>query len=165
MGILAFTALSVGISAVSAVMQYNAASDSAHAAESQANAQKESIAAQGRMAEVEAQRARLAQVREARIKRAQIISTSTSTGLGEGTSGVSGATSSISTQESSNIGIIGQTQSYAQEASAANQRAADFASQGASATAKAQQWQTINTIFGANRQDMTTIFNPAGIKK
>lgn len=146
----------LAVSVISTAMQHEAAGDAADAAGNQAQAQKESQAAQGRMAEVEAQRARIAQVREARIRRSQVLA---STGaIGQGSSGVQGAIGSIGTQTSSNIGVINQTQSFAQQATAANQRAADAGGEIAQAQAKGQQWQTINSIFGATRQDFATIF-------
>lgn len=158
-------AIAIGVSAVSAYSQYEAGKEQAAAAGQQAQAQKESIAAQGRIAQVETQRQRISQVREARIRRAQVIASAGATGLGPGTSAISGATSSITTQESANIGTLNQTQTFAGEASAANQRAADAGARIAEAGAKAQQWQTINTIFGAKKSDFTTIFGGNTIPK
>ena len=154
---------SVVIGAISLEQQYEAGNKAAGSAKQAAAAQKESQAAQGRMAEVEAQRARIAQVREARIRRAQIIGSTTN--LGPGTSGVSGATGSVTSQESSNIGLINQTQTFAQQATAANQRAADASSAMVEAQQKGAQWQTINTIFGASRTDLTTVFGGNKIPK
>lgn len=149
------TAIAIGVTVFSAVQQYEAAGEASDAAGRQAQAQKESQAAQGRMAEVEAQRARIAQVREARIRRAQVLA---STGaIGQGSSGVQGAIGSIGTQAASNIGTINQTQSFAQQATAANQRAADAGAQIGEAQAKGQQWQAIGTIFGAGREDWTKV--------
>lgn len=138
---LLYSALAV--SAGSAVMSYESQQDAADAAEQQATAQKESLRAQQKMADVEAQRQRIQQVRESRIRRAQILASSGNTGLGVGTSGVSGSVSSVGSQAASNIGMINQTQTFAAEASAANQRAADAASRGARAQATAAQWQSI----------------------
>lgn len=133
----------LAVAAGSAVMSYEAQQDAADAAEQQATAQKESLSAQQKMADVEAQRQRIQQVRESRIRRAQILASSGNTGLGVGTSGVSGSISSVGSQAASNIGMINQTQTFAAEASAANQRAADAASRGAQAQATAAQWQSI----------------------
>ena len=143
-------AVAVGVSAVSAYMQYESAQDAA-------DAQKEAAAAQGRSAAVEAQQARIKQVREARIRRAQVISSGTNSGMGMGSSGIGGAVGSISSQMGSNIGTINQQQTFAQETSAALQKAAD-------ANVTAQGWQMIGnfsqsafnqaggftTIFGGN---------------
>lgn len=152
------SAIGVGISAVSAISQYQAGKKQAAAAEQGAQAQREGIAAQGRMANVDAQRQRLQQLREARIRRGAVLASAGSAGLGPGTSAISGATSSITTQAASNIGTINQTQTFASEASAASQRAADAASAGAQAQATGQQWQAIGTIFGASKADFTTVF-------
>ena len=155
---------SLAVTAVSAVGQYQASQAQASAAAAGAQAQKEGIAAQQRMAQVDAQRQRLQQVREARIRRGAILSSAGSQGMGPGTSGVVGSVGSVSSQMAQNIGTIGQTQTFAAEASAANQRGADAASAGAQAQATAAQWQTIggisnsifqsqggwNTIFGGN---------------
>jgi hypothetical protein len=143
------TAIFVGVSAFSAVQQHSAGKKAAASAGEQAAAQRESIAAQGRSASVEAQRQRVAQVREARIRRAQILSSAGNTGLGVGSSAVVGATSSVSSQAGANIGSIGQHQTFASEASAASQRAADAGARVAQAGAKAQQWQAIGSIAGS----------------
>jgi hypothetical protein len=122
-------------------------------------AQKEAIRQQQRMQEVEAQRARIAQQREARIRRAQVISSSTT--MGAGTSGTSGAVSSIGSQMASNIGGIGVTQGFAAAASEANQQAADASSRIAESQARAQGYKLAfdvgSTIFGG-AGGFTTIF-------
>jgi hypothetical protein len=159
------TAITIGISAVSAVSQYESGRKQAAAAQQGAQAQREGIAAQGRMANVDAQRQRLQQIREARIRRGAVLAGAGSTGLGPGTSAVSGATSSITSQAASNIGTVNQTQTFANQASAASQRAADAASAGTQAQATGQQWQTINTIFGASKADFTTVFGGNTIPK
>lgn len=118
----------------------------------QAAAQRESSAAQGRMAEIDAQRQRVQQVREARIRRAQILASQGETGAG--TSATVGGLSSVTTQVASNIGNINQTQGLAAAASAANQRAADAAS-------SAANWEAFGNLVQAAsplQQNLTTIF-------
>ena len=145
------TAIVAGIGAAG---QVYSASQQARATRNAANAQREATAAQGRAANVDAQRARIAQVREARIRRAQVISAGTNSGLGLGTSGIGGAVGSISSQEGSNIGYINQQQTFADQASTALQSAADYQVQ-------AQRWQMIgnfsHSIF-SNAGGFTTIF-------
>ena len=109
------------------------------------------------------QRARIAQVREARIRRAQVLSAAGNEGIGASSSGVVGATSSITSQEAGNIGFINQTQDFSQQITAANNTAVD-------AQVSAAKWQAIGnitgSIFGA-KGSFTTIFGgntnkPAG---
>lgn len=133
----------------------------AKATKQSAAAQREATAAQGRASSVEAQRARIQQVREARIRRAQVLSSGTNAGLGTGTSGIGGAVGSISTQMAENIGTIGQQENFAQETSAALQVAADK-------QVTAQKWQMIGgfsqSIFNASG-GFTTIFGGNTPKK
>lgn len=164
MGIETLAALSIGISVVSAIGQYESGQHAASAAGQQAQAQKDSIAAQKRLADVEAQRARITDRRAAIIARGRVIASSYNSGMGAGTSGMVGATSSISSQEGANVGAIGQAQTFAAQAGAANQRVADAGAAMGQAGAQAQQWQTINTIFGSNKTDFTTIFGGNKIK-
>lgn len=135
-------------------LEVKAATEQAKATKQAAAAQREATAAQGRSASVEAQKARIQQVREARIRRAQVLSAGTSAGLGTGTSGIGGAVGSISTQMAENIGTINQQQTFAQETSAALQVAADK-------QVTAQKWQMIG-------QFSKSIFDTsvsAGVKK
>lgn len=140
-GIIAVAAVSIGASIYSGKQQ-------AKATKQAAAAQREATAAQGRSASVEAQRARIQQVREARIRRAQVLSAGTNAGLGMGTSGIGGAVGSIASQMGENIGSINQQQTFADQTSAALQQAADY-------QVKAQKWQTIGNFS-------QSIFNQAG---
>ena len=149
-GIIAVTAISAGAAIYSGNQQ-------AKATKKAAQAQQEATAAQGRSASVEAQRARIAQVREARIRRGQVISAGANAGMGAASSGIGGAVGSIASQMGENIGNIGQQQTFAEETSAALQTSADQ-------QVKAQRWQQIGafsqsifkqaggftTIFGGN---------------
>lgn len=105
-------------------------------------AQAQSQQAQKRMSEIDAQKQRIAQVREARIRRAQILASKG--GTGPGTSAIVGGMSAITSQERSNIGTINQTQDLASQASAYNQQAADAASRAGVAGAVAN---VTNTLF------------------
>jgi hypothetical protein len=124
-------------------------------AQQSASAQKKSIAAQQRIADVNAQKERIQAAREARIRRAQILASSGNQGIGAESSGVSGSTSSIGSQLGANIGTINTIQNYAQQASKANQQAADAQAMGA-------MWQGIGNISGS-MTDWTKIFNRNGI--
>jgi hypothetical protein len=156
-------AITAVVAAVGAASTVYSAQQQSKAAKNAANAQREATAAQGRSASVEAQRARIAQIREARIRRAQVLSSGTNSGLGFGTSGLGGAVGSISTQMAENIGTINQQQTFAQETSAALQKATDY-------NVEAQKWQMIGqfskSIFD-NAGGFTTIFGgntPAKVK-
>ena len=115
------------------------ASKQASATKKAAQAQQEASAAQGRSASVEAQRARIAQVREARIRRGQVISSGVTGGLGQGSSGLGGAVGSIASQMGENIGNINQQQTFAQETGVALQSAANQ-------QVRAQTWQQVGQI-------------------
>jgi len=134
----------VAVSAFSAVSQYSAS-------KKQAKAQQEASAAQSRAANVESQRARIQQVREARIRRGAITAAGENAGLGAGTSGIGGAVGSVASQMGANIGAINVQQTFADQTSAALQRAADYG-------VEAQKWQTIGSISGS-------IFKEAGGSK
>jgi len=168
--------VSVAVAVVGAVVQQQAASKAAKAQRNAADQQREAIdkqtqagrdaeAAKGRMAEVQAQRERIQQVREARIKRSAIVASAGNVGIGAGTSGVSGSTSSIGSQASANIGSINQQQTFAADASAANQQAADasaaFQIAGAEGNVAAAKWQAVGAIGSSVFQGAggwTTIF-------
>jgi len=150
--ILAAGALAVG--AASAVAQQQASSK-------QAKAQQAASAAQSRAANVESQRARIQQVREARIRRGAITAAGENAGLGAGTSGIGGAVGSVASQMGANIGAINVQQTFADQTSAALQKAADYG-------VEAQKWQTIGgfgkSIF-ADAGGFTTIFGGNTSKK
>ncbi len=133
------TVLVAGAAVVGAAATVYSGQQQAKATKNAANAQREATAAQARAASVDSQRDRIQQVREARIRRAQVLAASGNEGIGFGSSGTQGAVGSISTQAAANIGSINQQQTFADEASAALQRAAD-------AQVSAQKWQTIGAI-------------------
>lgn len=74
-----------------------------------ANAQQAQLKAQGRMADVEAQQARLEQVRQSRIARAKIEQAGADQGVGESSSVTTGA-SGVVGQAESNINYINNQQ-------------------------------------------------------
>lgn len=125
------------------------------ASKSQAKAQKQSIAAQQRISDAQSARERVQAVREARIRRAQILASTGNQGIAPTSSGPAGAVSSISSQLGSNIANINTIQNFAQQASKANQQAVDAKATGA-------MFQTIGGIAGG-MTDWTKIFNPTGI--
>lgn len=123
------------------------------ALQQQTAAQKEAAGIQQRAANVQSQQERIKQLREARVARARVLSSALNMGVGVASTGVSGATSSISSQYGANVGSINVAQTFAEGTAAAQQRAADFGSQaatyGARASAKmaeASQWQQLSQM-------------------
>ena len=89
--------------------------------------QRKASAAQQRIADAQTAREKRGQVREARIRRAEVISQAEATGA-SGSSGEMGATSSIQSQLGSNLGHLNYVQGQAQYASRQLQQAANFQS-------------------------------------
>lgn len=149
---MAAIALAVGIGAAVAgtVTQMGTAKKQEKAAQRQFEAQQEAQRVEQARANMLAQRDRVAQVREERIRRANIISSAGNAGVGigpsGGTSGLSGATGSLRSQFGQNIGTLGQMSDFAAQISSANQRAAQAQTDFYTAGAKGQMWQS---IFGA----------------
>ncbi|HVW64131.1 MAG TPA: hypothetical protein VHB01_03880 [Nitrosospira sp.] len=134
----------VGGTAFSVLNSISTASKQKKALQQAQNAQAEQQRIQQAQANAAAQRERLQQQREARIRRANVINSTVNTGAGlGGTSGLSGAESSIQSQFGQNIGIINQTQSFASQISAANQREQDAASTLRRAESSGAAWQSI----------------------
>ena len=94
-----------------------------------AQKQKKARRVQSRMADIEAQRQRQAQVREARIKRARLAAGAQASGV-ENTSSLAGAQSGLQTELASNLSFINTTQQMGNQASGYLQRAADYGSMG-----------------------------------
>ena len=101
--------------------------------------------ARDRMAAVEAARARTKQMREARIQRAQLLAQGAGMGLGvEGTSPLTGALGSISSQLASNVAAVNMQQT-------AGLTLGNLQSQQASL--QAQQQSQFNKIQSFDRRD------------
>jgi len=112
-----------------------------------------------RQSEVEARQARLAQVREQRIRTGQVVAATGGAGLGmAGTSSFTGAVGSMATQAAANIGQINVAQGFAQEQSGYNIAAADYASKSAQAGAQSTQWQNMGTLASGMSKDFINIF-------
>ena len=145
--------------AYEASQQSSAAADAAAAA---ARAQQDSIDAQSRAANVRAQQERVKVQREARIARAQVLASTATSGIGQTSSAVSGATGSIVSQEAAGIGAINVAQDFGTQASVANQRAAVATGEISARQGRAAQWQQISgTAFSLFNQEggFKTIFS------
>lgn len=121
-----------------------------------ANAVQES---QQRQSALNAQRARIAQVREMSIRKGNLLAAGVRSGTGTtGTSATIGAGGSLTSQLGANIGFINQTQSFASEQSAGNVTAANAASATYQASNEAAGWTSLATLG----KDVSTQFG--GIK-
>ena len=118
-----------------------------------AQQQKKAISAQRKMADVSAARERVQAARQARIARASILAGAGNEGVGG--SGVAGSTASIGSQLGSNAAFSNTMQTFGDQVSAANQKAADWQATG-------NMFQSIGGIANG-MTDWGKIFNPQGI--
>jgi len=114
-----YTALAV-VTLASTAASYN---QSRKAAKAQARSQR----AQQRQAELANARERRAAIRNARIGRASVESQAALTGI-TGSSAAEGSVANITSETASNVSFLDQNQMLSEEASRANQQAADYAS-------------------------------------
>lgn len=151
----------IGAAVGSTVMGISAANKQKKAMSRAADAQREQNRIEAAKQAVLNQRERVQQVREARIRRAQVISSAGNAGVGitGGSSGVTGATSSIQSNLGHNLGTLGSMSSFAEQMSLANQKEADAQSDFFNAGAKGQMWQS---IFGAVGQVAGAVGSFAG---
>lgn len=121
-----------------------------------ARQQKKARRVQSRMADIEAQRQRQQQVREARIKRAQLAAGAQASGV-ENTSSLAGAQSGLQTELASNLSFINTTQKMGNQASGYLQRAENFKSIGS--IFDAAQYQA-DKLYGndTTQYDMTQAY-------
>jgi len=119
-----------------------------------ASAQRASSAAQKKIADVSTARERVQSARQARMARASVLAGAGNEGIGG--SGVQGSLASIGSQYGGNIANINTMQTFGAQASAANQKAADWQARGATFQAigsignsmgGADAWKS---IFGSN---------------
>lgn len=107
--------------------------------------QKAAQAAAARVDEAKMHRERVKAARDARIQNAIVQNYAGNQGTG-GSSGVTGASSSAASQYGSNVGFLNEVSDFTQQASAANQSAANHLGQ-------ASMWQAIggvgNKVFEA----------------
>lgn len=141
--VIAATVIGTAVRFYSGIQQAEAAQDAA-------DAQKEANKANQAAASAQAAQERIKQARAARIAAAQAEQAGANGGMGAGSSIISGAVGSASSQMASNIGQINVQESFAEQASIWNQKAAD-------AMSSAAQWQSIGNFaqgvasWGASR--------------
>lgn len=141
----------LALSAFGTVQQQEAQSEARKAQQNATEEQKKARAEQEAMQAAQAAEERRRQIREARIKRAQVLQASANTGT-SASSGEAGATGGISTQLGSNIGFnLGMINS-AQNISAFNQATQDFLSSTQNSVNQANTWGQVGnlglSIFG-----------------
>jgi hypothetical protein len=144
-------AIAAGSALVGAVSAINSAS-----------AQKKSISAQRKMADVSAARERVQAARQARIARASILAGAGNEGVGG--SGVAGATASIGSQLGSNAAFSNTMQTFGNQVSSANQKAANWQAVGGAFQAIggiASSMTDWDSIFGGQQSRQNTASNIA----
>src|SRR5688572_11563280 len=107
----------IGASVGSTVIGISAANKQKKAVQRQVAAQQEMTRIERARHAVLAQRERVQQTREARIRRASVVSSASNSGIGitGGSSGVVGATSAIQSGLGHNLGTLGSMASFAQQ--------------------------------------------------
>lgn len=154
MGIVAVAVAALAVSAGSAYMSYEqqkkASRNQRRAADEQRkiNAQQEANNAQ------QAARERRQQIREERVRRARILQSSENMGVGD-SSGSLGATGSLATNLSDNLGSNLSALRSAQIISRHSQRQADFMSAAGQNMANANMWGQVSSFAGS-------VFSAAG---
>jgi hypothetical protein len=163
--ISAGTALSAGglaLQAVGTMQQQGAMGDMQDAENNRIAAANKVAESEQRQSDVAAQRARVAQVREARIRAAQVTASLSQAG-GAGTSSLATGAGTIGTQMGANIGFINTQQSFAGEQSAANKEYGKAASDVYTAQNEMQGWSSVSAlgkeISGGAGTAIKTIFS------
>jgi len=129
----------IGAAVISGAATLYSGSKQASAAKKQAAAQNDANKANQRAASASAARERIQAVRAARMATGKISNTGGGMGMGQESSGIAGAISSIGSQTGSNIANINVQEGFAEMASQANQRGAD-------AQSDMMKWQAIGNV-------------------
>lgn len=91
-----------------------------------ASAQRRSLAAQQRMADLKNAREKREAYRKATAARAQVVAAGVSSGAGQDSSAIVGSTSGVQSQYNANLSFLDQLQATQQNVTAANQDVADY---------------------------------------
>ena len=151
-----FQSAGMALQGVGYVQQRKAQSAQAEALEGQARAETEQRKMQQRYQETLARRQRLDLLRQQRIMSGRYQASAANAGLGVGTSGLLGATSSIQTQTTANIGAVDFAQGASQAISNQAQLAADYGSQYYGAKGSENMWSSVGSLG-------ESIFNKSGM--
>lgn len=158
------TALSAGglaLQGVGMVKQQGAAEDLQSAEQARVAAAEKVAASEQRQSDVAAQRARVAQIRESRIREAQVTASIGKAG-GMGTSSIATGAGAVGTQMGANIGFINTQQSFAGEQSAGNVEYGRAASDVYTAQNEMQGWSSVSALgkqVSAEGGGLKTIFS------
>lgn len=139
----------MALQGVGYVQQRKAQSAQAEALESQARAEAEQRRMQERYQETLARRQRLDLLRQQRIMSGRYQTSAASAGLGAGTSGLLGATSSIQTQTTANIGAIDFAEGASKAISNQAQLAADAGTAYYQARGQESMWSGLTNFGGS----------------
>lgn len=150
-----FQSAGMALQGVGYVQQRKAVSAQAEALEGQARAETEQRKMQQRYQETLARRQRLDLLRQQRIMSGRYQASAANAGLGVGTSGFLGATSSIQTQTTANIGAVNQAEGASQAISNQAQLSADYGSQYYAAKGNQNMWSSVTSLG-------ESIFNNSG---
>jgi hypothetical protein len=139
----AFSAAAPFISAASMVMQGVSFFQQKKATGQAAAATQRQTDLQNRLNDINARRQMIAQQREGRIRRAQVVTETTGAGLGlGGTSSSVGAIGAVSTQEATNVSGIRQQQDFGSAIGSAGTEAY-------TAMGEAKGWQQMGEVSGS----------------
>lgn len=112
-----------------------------------AKAQRRSIKAQQRMADLAAARERRSAIRNARVQQASIESQAANTGL-VGSTAAAGASGNVTSRTNENLSFMDMTNYQAQQASKANEDAAKYQSRAATGEAIGKLASGVGGIYG-----------------
>ena len=144
----------------SAMQERKQGKKAASAAREQTMITKGAEESKRRYSMAQAQRQRIAEQRQARIRTGQVVASTGGSGLGMGgTSGFQGAVGSITSQYGANVGDINVAQGFADEQSAFNQAGMDAAGRVSTAQAKGAQWNQLGTLASNLPTTMGDIFD------
>lgn len=163
----ALAAAGLGLNVASQIQQRKFASDQKRAMERQAAEQRRVEEARARFAAVQARRQRQEAVRRGRIRQGTMLASAAGIGgglgvaQGGGTSGLTGGIGAVSTQVARQIGDINVAESTGEQLSAANIRAAGYATQAVGAQAQGAAWSqmaTLGSSIFSNAQQLSSMF-------
>ena len=164
---------SMALTGYSMLQQRRAAKKQASASKAAAEEQRRQEEAKARYSEVQAQRQRVEQQRQARIKSGQILAQMGSSGLGmTGTAGYVGSMGSVGSQLNRNVSDINMGVGYGQAIGESNQRIARQQQKGIEAEASMAGWKqvqslasnfggTFGNIFDTSNQQMKSSSGPS----
>ena len=142
------TGASLAMQGIGMVKQYGESQRMAEAQNDANEAAKRLQDSQQRQSTVEAQRQRMAQIREQRIIQGRLTASAGQAGIGLGgsTSAFAGSTASLGTQLGTNIGNINVAEGFAREQGAANIAYGNAISDVYTASNRASGWQQIASL-------------------